>query len=150
MPRALRHQDEKAQAGVSGVVPSLPGPLLHRGRGSEHPAGGIPLCSPALYSSRSADPACPLLYHCWALSRSRQSGSREGKQRIAAPVKAAESCYAREPQHQRLALVFPHFWWKSMSTDVKVNSSLLCFPPLPPTSPPSSLSLCHLFKVHYL
>lgn len=30
--------------------------------------------------------------------------------------------------------VFPHFWWKSVSTDVKVNSPLSLFLPLPPTS----------------
>lgn len=127
MARALRHQEEKAQAGASGVVP-LPG----RGRCPEEPTERVPLCPPAPYSSQSAISVRAKLYLCWVLPCLWPCGSRAGKEGITAPVKAAESCYVREPQHQRLVIVFPHFWWKSMSRDVKVNSSPPRFPPLPP------------------
>lgn len=132
MPRALSHREEKTQAGASGWSP--PSQVLCRAeaRGSEDPTEGVPLCSLAPHSSQSTVSVCAKLYICWVLSsRLRQSNSRKGKQGVTASVKAAKCCYVREPQHQRLVLVFPHFWWKSMSMDVKVDSSLPRFPPLP-------------------
>lgn len=114
-------------AGTLGMVPSLVvlAEVFHWG-------------DITLLSNMVLIPKCSfcLCNHCMTagLSFLWQSNSREGQRGAAAAARGAKFWSVTEPWQQRLALVFPHFWWKSVSMDVKVNSSLSPFLPFPLTS----------------